>query len=57
MRVIHSDRTPVPYYLRAERLDDREKSENITDTWDVVQSERIEKKSSCDERKGCILGA
>jgi hypothetical protein len=46
-----------PYHHHIEGLDDREKCEDITDLRDIMQSEMIEKESTCDKRKCSVLGS
>lgn len=43
LRVVEEKCVPIPGHSHSERLDDREKCENITDLWDIVESEVIEK--------------
>lgn len=43
LRVVEKEGVPIPGHSHSEWLDDREKCENITDLWDIVESEVIEK--------------
>lgn len=43
LRVVEKEGVPIPGHSHSERLNDREKCENITDLWDIVESEVIEK--------------
>lgn len=55
MRSIVGDGVPIPGDDDAERLYDREKGEDITDFWDIVQRKCIEKKSTGEKREGGIF--
>lgn len=54
---IHSDSTPIPGYLSTKRFYDREECEDISDFWNIVESEVIKKKSCGYKWESCILGA
>lgn len=54
---IHSDSTPIPDYLSTKRFYDREECEDISDFWNIMESEVIKKKSCCYKWESCILGA
>ena len=54
---IHSESAIIPeVYLYAERLDNREKSENIPYMGNILKGKCLEKKTTGNEREGSILG-
>lgn len=54
---IHSDSAPTPDYLSTKRFYNREECEDISDFWNIMESEAIKKKSCRYKWKSCILGA